>query len=77
LTHLSSSRAVKGPSSPPPPGHPGIGAAEELRGLCQIGGDFVWAEGDFYGANAQSKRIEARDHFYAGRDAYQAILDAH
>ncbi len=53
------------------------GAAEYLRDLCQAGGDEVWANGIFHAPHAKKKRREARDYFFAGRDAYQAIIDAH
>ena len=53
------------------------GAAQTLRDRCQAGGDSIFNTGLFYGPNAAAKRAEARDWFYAGRDAYQAIMDAH
>jgi hypothetical protein len=52
------------------------GAAQDLRDRCQAGGDFVFAQGTFLPPGADAKRAEARDYFYAGRDVYQAIIDA-
>jgi hypothetical protein len=52
------------------------GAAEYLRDLCDAAGDDIFTNGTFHAPRAAHKRREARDWFHAGRDAYQAILDA-
>lgn len=50
------------------------GAAQDLMDRCQAGGDDVYLNGLFFGPHAASKRNEARDYFYQGRDAYGSIL---
>jgi hypothetical protein len=52
------------------------GAAQDLRDRCQVGGDFVFAQGTFHAPDPEAKRAEARDYFFSARDGYQAIIDA-